>query len=559
MYTVTFYSYKGGVGRTSALMNTAFRLSKKGKNVFVLDFDLEAPGVDAFSPGLKDSVGLLEFVSEYSRTGRVPELQSYVSDMFWGTRGRVSYMSAGKKDNDYQRALAQLNWKEFYSQERGFLFVENLKGAISAIYSPDYLLVDSRTGMTDISGICTLQLPDVVVLLFGLNEQNLLGSSTIFDSITRNPLNRQIETLLVATPVPDVPEYLGVRQQRLDRAREIFGIAPGVVLPYDPFMAFRESVNPSEISKNLSEQYDKLCNEIIKTNKSDVITMLEDVRKMEESGDREETEARYLQIVSTHPKSPVAWLAYGVYLRGQGKIQEAIGAFSRAEQEGGPPRTWRELALTNLSADNYKEAADALRKYLSKSPNPRLKLELAKRFALKEQVDIALETYDNIIQSPNLSSDIERIAWFDKGRIYLSILEPKRAIECFERALTREPSSLSINYNLAVALRRAGRSEEAIKLYKKAITTFEQQPPMKLLPDDEANRLQAMAQAYIFVGNSEQAIPLIQRAILLAESVSTRIYSSFQYREVSSQDFGMESKMFLREIALERIDPTNHQ
>jgi len=49
MYTVTFYSYTGGVGRTLALMNTAFRLSKKGKTVFVLDFDLEAPGVDVFS------------------------------------------------------------------------------------------------------------------------------------------------------------------------------------------------------------------------------------------------------------------------------------------------------------------------------------------------------------------------------------------------------------------------------------------------------------------------------------------------------------------------------
>ncbi len=48
MFVITFYSYKGGVGRTSALMNAAHRLVAKGKTVVVLDFDLEAPGVDAF-------------------------------------------------------------------------------------------------------------------------------------------------------------------------------------------------------------------------------------------------------------------------------------------------------------------------------------------------------------------------------------------------------------------------------------------------------------------------------------------------------------------------------
>jgi hypothetical protein len=61
-------------------------------------------------------------------------------------------------DETYQELLAPLNWKEFYTHRNGFLLIENLKGAIEATYSPDYLLVDSRTGFTDVSGICTLQL-----------------------------------------------------------------------------------------------------------------------------------------------------------------------------------------------------------------------------------------------------------------------------------------------------------------------------------------------------------------------------------------------------------------
>ena len=45
MKTITFYSYKGGVGRSLALANIATRLAEFGKKVCLLDFDLEAPGL----------------------------------------------------------------------------------------------------------------------------------------------------------------------------------------------------------------------------------------------------------------------------------------------------------------------------------------------------------------------------------------------------------------------------------------------------------------------------------------------------------------------------------
>src|SRR5437016_9187468 len=45
---VTFYSYKGGVGRTMALANVAALLTTWGKKVLVVDWDLEAPGVEHF-------------------------------------------------------------------------------------------------------------------------------------------------------------------------------------------------------------------------------------------------------------------------------------------------------------------------------------------------------------------------------------------------------------------------------------------------------------------------------------------------------------------------------
>jgi len=45
---VTFYSWKGGVGRTLAVANTAVQLARSGRSVLMIDWDLEAPGLDRF-------------------------------------------------------------------------------------------------------------------------------------------------------------------------------------------------------------------------------------------------------------------------------------------------------------------------------------------------------------------------------------------------------------------------------------------------------------------------------------------------------------------------------
>lgn len=44
----TFYSFKGGVGRSMAMANIAEILCRRGLNVLMVDFDLEAPGLERF-------------------------------------------------------------------------------------------------------------------------------------------------------------------------------------------------------------------------------------------------------------------------------------------------------------------------------------------------------------------------------------------------------------------------------------------------------------------------------------------------------------------------------
>ena len=46
MKTVLFYSFRGGTGCTTVLANVAVALCQMGKNVCMLDFNFEAPGLD---------------------------------------------------------------------------------------------------------------------------------------------------------------------------------------------------------------------------------------------------------------------------------------------------------------------------------------------------------------------------------------------------------------------------------------------------------------------------------------------------------------------------------
>src|SRR6476659_4458719 len=75
---ITFYSYKGGTGRSMALANIAWILASNGKRVLCVDWDLEAPGLHRyFAPFLIDSElfssdGLIDLVWTVSQRSMTP-------------------------------------------------------------------------------------------------------------------------------------------------------------------------------------------------------------------------------------------------------------------------------------------------------------------------------------------------------------------------------------------------------------------------------------------------------------------------------------------------------
>jgi cellulose biosynthesis protein BcsQ len=181
---VTFYSYKGGVGRTTALALTASYLARQGRNVFVIDCDFEAPGlINFFNTSQSDiqKPGVVEFLNDILFDHDVP-IDNYVHNVekAYSGSGTINLMSAGniladsENLDSFLEGLARIDLQS----SRLIETLDNLITNIQENYKPDVILVDSRTGFNNIFG-ALVKLSDMVVALAGDDIQNLPGTEYI--------------------------------------------------------------------------------------------------------------------------------------------------------------------------------------------------------------------------------------------------------------------------------------------------------------------------------------------------------------------------------------------
>jgi MinD-like ATPase involved in chromosome partitioning or flagellar assembly len=233
----TFYSFKGGAGRSMALANVARWLTTQGVSVTMVDWDLEAPGLEAFFAEsdherelVASQLGVVDMLASYTRRFRHIETQADARDETFaelldehlpplegflypipasqaGEHAPLHLLPAGWRAGDrldaYGLAVQSFNWTEFYESFRGEDYFDWLGDKLRA--SADVVLIDSRTGFTEMGGVCTRHLADVVVSLCAPNTQNLAGVTAMTRSFRHGRLlekrGRSLETLIVPTRI----------------------------------------------------------------------------------------------------------------------------------------------------------------------------------------------------------------------------------------------------------------------------------------------------------------------------------------------------------------------
>ena len=288
MYVTTFYSFKGGVGRTMALVNVAAALALRGRRVLAVDFDVEAPGLDTFDVlrPHEETPGIIDFVASYLDSGQAPDATEFIGECpgIGDRNGRLWIMPSGK-NMTYASNFKQVDWGELYEKRDGYLLLEDLKEQWNRIIQPDYVLIDSRTGYTDTGGICTRQLPDSVVVLFFPNEQNLRGLSEVVRDIRSEadePRKKHIELHFVMSNVPDLDDEDRILEDKITAFQDQleFQREPMIVHRYDSLSLLNQAVFVKDRPRSrLASEYIEIVQEISTRNWSDRDGALEYIRR----------------------------------------------------------------------------------------------------------------------------------------------------------------------------------------------------------------------------------------------------------------------------------------
>ena len=182
---LSFYSCKGGVGRSTSVAVCAAGLADKGYNVLVIDLDIEAPGLGSIllEPADLPEFGAVDYLVENGISGTG---ESFVreciapSSLVVGRSGSVDVLPASgqRSANNPHNLIAKLG-RALLDDASGPLVeqIRKLVGEACATKKYDVVLVDVRAGLSESSAAALLSTGGYM-LLFGIDNPQTFESYT---------------------------------------------------------------------------------------------------------------------------------------------------------------------------------------------------------------------------------------------------------------------------------------------------------------------------------------------------------------------------------------------
>jgi MinD-like ATPase involved in chromosome partitioning or flagellar assembly len=229
---VSFYSFKGGMGRTTALAAFAVNRALRSERVVAVDLDLDAPGLGSVLPVATPAppYGVVDYLLEAPIIGHRPDdLLEYCSIVDLGkasTSGSIRMFTAGRMDTHYLGKIARLDFEQPDDETARHPLDEFLL-QIREQFEPDWLLLDSRTGFSETAGVLLSGLAHLHVLVGVESTQSWEGLTYAIRKLGAERLVRgyqQGEVLLVHGLVPDLKKdaLSDLTQRFLERSKDVF-------------------------------------------------------------------------------------------------------------------------------------------------------------------------------------------------------------------------------------------------------------------------------------------------------------------------------------------------
>lgn len=277
MKIVTFYSFRGGVGRSLAVANVShLMVESRERRVLMVDFDLEAPGL-SFMPYFVTNEapskgGIFEFMMAFQE-GLEPDLSDYISspDSYSGYLGLIR--AGNLQSGEY--SVGKISVPRLLQPEDGRMnFVTYFRKQVETLRY-HYVTIDSRTGLTETSGLCTVALADLVIVLTGLNHQNQEGTKWVLDNLRQKPDGME-RTIVAFSHVPNSEEDL--KKSRIEEAKRFLelGSMQPLVLFYHPRVSLEEELFVDRWREApLTRSYGQLAEAIFQRNPEDLRQLLQ--------------------------------------------------------------------------------------------------------------------------------------------------------------------------------------------------------------------------------------------------------------------------------------------
>lgn len=199
-FVATFYSLRGGVGRSTALSYTGRLLAEKGYSVICVDMDLEAPGLAALfgvEAQVSEDQGVVPLLVSID-TGGEPNITDHLVRIDLDIE--LYLLPAGNPTPDYARRLSLIDPEAWYSEERNPLriLIEQLGSTLP--FRPDVLLLDARTGINPMSGPLLFDLADLAIVVFFPHPQAKAGTEALVRGLLRSNTRRPLDPRLTPEP-----------------------------------------------------------------------------------------------------------------------------------------------------------------------------------------------------------------------------------------------------------------------------------------------------------------------------------------------------------------------
>ena len=553
MYVTTFYSFKGGVGRSMALANAAVELAQRGRRVLAVDFDLEAPGLDTFDilrP--RDEVpGIIDFVHDYLESESAPDVRRFLAQLpnVGDKGGELWIMPSGAQRATYADHFNQIDWGELYEKHDGYLLFEDLKAQWQQWVNPDYVLIDSRTGHTDTGGICTRQLPDAVTILFFPNEQNLRGLTKVVNDIrseTDEPRHKKIELHFVMSNVPDLDDEDRILEKKIQAFRNQLGLQsdPLIVHRYDSLSLLNQAVFIRDRPKSrLAEEYCAVVDELVGRNLHDrdgALHYIEQTvkawRRGRETYESPRTlEERLREIEQIHSEDGEVLFVLGRFREGDPRVEPAASLFDRAIKAGyDQPEVylWR-ARVRSRNNDPNGASEDVLRALQTERVTPPLIWEavsLADGLERPDEITVSISILQQILGDTSVPEEDRAPARAMLAMRFIATgacSEAAKLLRHGNRGIEDMDIREAFNYGMAVW----GASGEIVPDPFVRVVALDRSESD---PVSGPNYLQCMAVACWAAGETAAAAEFETRA---RQAVRGSVFSCWRYTEVPTNEF----------------------